>query len=141
VAAHRALPIIGLSALCAGCGGEDDPPTEDTGFFVAAVVPLDGDQVVVESANPELRVSANADPESCTADTIRLVAVGEGNAVVREPAYTVSFPDNGRKIRIEPEETMARGYWYMIAVRSGDWGCTDTDGRMIAPFTSSFFVP
>jgi hypothetical protein len=69
------------------------------------------------------------------------VAVIDGNTVVRELDYTLSFPDNGRKIRIEHVDPLARGYWYMITVRSGAWGCTDADQRMIAPFASSFFVP
>jgi hypothetical protein len=141
MAAHRALPgLIALLALHIGCS-EDEPITEDTGFRVNTVIPLHEDQVVVESANPELRVTAYADPTSCTTDSVRLVAVGEGNSVVREISTLLSFPDNGRKIRIEPEGTLANGYWYMITVRSGVWGCTDTNGRMIAPFASRFYVP
>lgn len=143
MAAHRPLRALTapvLAVACLGCPSAD-PSVEDSGFRVAAVVPLDDDQAVVESANPELRVTAYADPSSCDTDAVRLVAVADGNSVVRDIDYTVSFPDNGRKIRIEPSGTLANGYWYMITVRSGDWGCTDTDGRMIAPFASSFFVP
>jgi hypothetical protein len=141
MAAHRALPgLTALLLLAPGCQ-EDDPSTGDTGFRVNTVVPLDEDQSVVESANPELRVTAYADPTSCDTDSIRMVAISEGNSVVREIDYELSFPDNGRKIRIEPEGTLANGYWYMITVRSGVWGCTDTNGRMIAPFASRFYVP
>ena len=141
MAAHRALPgLVALLSLTTGCP-EVEPSFEDTGFRVNTVIPLDEDQVVVESANPELRVTAYADPTSCNTDSVRLVAIGEGNSVVREVASLLSFPDNGRKIRIEPEGTLANGYWYMITVRSGVWGCTDTNGRMIAPFASRFYVP
>ena len=143
MAARRALRVIApiaLLGLSTGCPTED-APIEDTGFRVNAVVPLDDDQAVVESANPELRVTANADATACNTDSVRLVAVEQGNSVVREFDYVLSFPDNGRKIRIEPEGTLANGYWYMITVRSGAWGCTDTNGRMIQPFASRFFVP
>ena len=134
------IPLCAPMGLAA-CGEPDEAPARDTGFHVAAVVPLDGDQEVVESANPELRVSAYADPTSCTPETVRLVGVDGGNSVVRELDYVVSFPDNGRKIRLEPTGIFANGYWYMLTVRSGDWGCTDTNGRMIDPFASRFFVP
>jgi hypothetical protein len=143
MAAHCTLRALGAAALVLaslGCPATE-PDIEDTGFRVAAVVPLDDDQAVVESANPELRVTAYADPVSCDTDSVRLVAVADGNSVVRDIDYELSFPDNGRKIRIEPSGTLATGYWYMITLRSGDWGCTDTNGRVIAPFASSFYVP
>jgi hypothetical protein len=127
-------------AIATGCPDEE-PPSEDTGFYVATVVPVDGDEATVESANPELRVSAYADPTTCTVQTVRLVGVAEGNTVVREVDYTLTFSDNGRKIRLEHSAPLARGYWYMLTVRSGSTGCTDTSQRMIAPFASSFFVP
>ena len=143
MAARRSLPVlIGLSLLATATGcPEEEPPGEDTGFRVAAVVPVDGDEATVESANPELRVSAYADPTTCTEQTVRLVGVAEGNTVVREVETTLAFSDNGRKIRLEHSDPLARGYWYMITVRSGSQGCTDTNQRMIAPFASSFFVP
>ncbi len=141
MAAHHTLPgLTALALLAAGCA-TGDSPVRDTGFRIAAVVPLDLDQAVVESAHPELRVTAYADPTSCTDDSVRLVAVEEGNSVVRDIDFVISFPDNGRKIRMEPEPTLANGYWYMITVRSGIWGCTDTSGRMIQPFASRFYVP
>ncbi|MFH1469188.1 MAG: Ig-like domain-containing protein [Pseudomonadota bacterium] len=140
MAARRSLPVLITLAVCAGCS-EEDTQVEDTGFRVAAVVPVDGDEAAVESTNPELRVSAFADPTTCTEETVRLVAVDEGNTVVRELRYSLSFPDNGRKIRLDHTDPLARGYWYMITVRSGTWGCTDTDQRMIRPFASSFYVP
>jgi len=145
MATRRALPGMTtaalISALAVGCGDPVEPSTEDTGFRVVAVVPLDDDEYAIESVNPELRVTAYADPTSCDRDAVRLVSVGEGNSVVREISYELSFPDNGRKIRMEPEHALANGYWYMITVRSGVWGCTDTNGRMIAPFAARFFVP
>jgi hypothetical protein len=144
MASRRALrgltPVVSL-LLLGGCGEDPDQPTDDTGFHVATVIPLDEDPAVVESANPELRLSATADPTTCDVDSILLVGVADGNSVVREIDYDLSFPDNGRKIRIEPAGTLANGYWYMITVRSGTWGCTDTTGRMIAPFASRFYVP
>ncbi len=143
MAARHALPGLTLAAaaLLVACGDPIEPELRDTGFRVVAVVPLDDDEYAIESVNPELRVTAYADPTSCTPETVRLVAVGEGNSVVREVAYELTFPDNGRKIRMEPEHALANGYWYMVTVRSGIWGCTDTNGRMIAPFASRFFVP
>jgi len=134
----RALATLALAAAACSHPVED---LQDTGFRVAAVVPLDDDMAVVESANPELRVTAYADPIACNTDTVRLVGVDEGNSVTRSVDYLVSFPDNGRKIRIEPEGTLANGYWYMIALRSGSTGCTDTNGRVIQPFASRFYVP
>ena len=129
-------------ALALGCGA-DDEPTEDTGFVVAAVVPVDGEEEVTESSNPELRVSAAADPVTCTEESVRLVGVtgAESNVVAREVDYVLSFPDIGMKIAIEPEGVLTNGYWYMVTVRSGAWGCTDTHGRVIAPFSSRFYVP
>ncbi len=143
MATHRTLSGLGLATLAmlaTGCPTTDSP-VHDTGFRVAAVVPLDDDQAVVESASPELRVTSYADPTSCNEDSVRLVAVDEGNSVVRDIDYLVSFPDNGRKIRLDPDTALPAGYWYMITVRSGVWGCTDTNGRMIAPFASRFYVP
>lgn len=144
MAARRTLPgltITAMSAVALGCPGPVTPATDDTGFRVVAVVPLDDDEYAIESVNPELRVTAYADPSSCTVASVNIAAVGEGNSVVRELDYSLSFPDNGRKIRIEPERALANGYWYMLTVRSGVWGCTDTNGRMIQPFASRFFVP
>ncbi len=144
MAARRALPaliITTLAPLVLGCPGPEAPAGQDTGFRVVAVVPLDDDEYAIESVKPELRVTAYADPGSCTAESVRLATVGEGNSVVQELDYVLSFPDNGRKIRVEPDGALPNGYWYMLTVRSGTWGCTDTNGRMIEPFASRFFVP
>jgi hypothetical protein len=143
MAARHALPGLGLiaAAIITGCPDPEPVEPEDTGFRVVAVVPLDDDENVVESAHPELRVTAYASPETCTVDTVRLVTVGEGNSVVQDIPADISFPDNGRKIRLEPEGSLANGYWYMLTVRSGALGCTDTNGRMIQPFASRFYVP
>ncbi len=139
--AQRALLCLGLATLVAGCDEPEAPELRDTGFRVVAVVPLDHDENAIESTNPELRVSAYADPSSCTTSTVHLAVVADGNSVVDDVNYELSFPDNGRKIRLEPDHALPNGYWYMLTVRSGVWGCTDTNGRMIAPFASRFFVP
>lgn len=130
-----------LALLAGGCGEPEAPSAEDTGFRVAAVVPVDGDEDVVESVAPELRLNAFADPVSCNADTVRLDRVGPGDVVVQEIAGALTFPDNGQKIQIKPEGGLPVGSWYMVSVRSGSEGCASSEGRVIRPFSSRFFVP
>jgi len=139
VAARGPLPALTLVAL-AGCAGAADTAV-DPGFLVAAVVPEDGDDDVVRSVNPALRVNASADPATCTTDTVRLVRVTAGDAVASEVECTLSFPDDGLKIKLDPVGGLTSGYGYMLTVRSGTSGCTDTDRRVVRPFASRFFVP
>jgi len=113
----------------------------DTGFHVAVVDPADGSQEVVDAISPELGLNASASEQTCTTDTVSLVSSTPGSTVTGNIAYTLNFLDDGRKIQIDPEDPLLRGYWYQITVRSGVVGCTDQDGRVILPFASSFFVP
>lgn len=125
-----------------GCNDNETAEIKDTGFTVATVIPVDGDEEVVESINPELRVNHFADPSTCNEKTIDLVRVVEGEeSVTWEWTGEILFPDNGLKIKLQPEGVLPNGYWYMLTVRSGSWGCTDTHGEVIKPFASRFYVP
>lgn len=144
MAAHRSLyrliPALFALAAPAGCdeGTED---TGDTGFFVAGSKPPDEDQNVVESIEPELRLSGTASESTCTPDTVLLRVVSEDNTITEAIDYDLSFEDGGNKIVIQPQDSLLAGYWYLYTVRSGAGGCTNTDGVAIQPFSSLFFVP
>ena len=139
MAVGSAIPGILSALLLVGCQSVAD--VEDTGFRVVSVMPTDGDNYVLESSSPELRVSGNASEQTCTTESVRLVLVTDGNTVATSPTYSISFPDNGAKIKLEMEDGLLPGYWYMFTVRSGSWGCTSTAGNVIKPFASVFFVP
>lgn len=140
MASRRPLPGLILSLLPMAACDSKETGVEDTGFHVALVKPVDGDMEVVDAVSPELGFNAVASSQTCTADTILLVAANQGHSVTHTLSYTLSLEDGGRRAVLDPVEPLLRGYWYAITVRSGVEGCTDESDRIILPFASTFFV-
>lgn len=135
--ARRAL--LGLTALLVGCASVGQ--FEDTGFHVVSSLPADGADDVVESQTPELRLSAAADSEACTADAVGLVALTPEGAVGYELDVTVELLDNGNKLALGHDEHFLSGQTYAFVVQTGATACTDVDGRPLRPYAASFEVP
>lgn len=120
---------------------EPEVVEEDTGFRVVGSAPADGDVDALESVTPELRLNAQADPETCTLATVSLVALGSDGSVAWTPEQTVDLPDAGRKISFDPSTALPRGWRYAYALRSGSDGCTDLNGRFLRPWSGEFLIP
>ncbi len=137
---HRLTAAVLLSAwLLVGCSTPDDP-VEDTGFLVVSSVPEDGETEAIEAQTPELRVNANADETTCTADTMRLDGMTESGVLAFAVDFELRFVDGGSKILFDHADVLPDGYTYAMTVPV-DSACTDTDGRVLQPFGAEFFVP
>ncbi|HJN76429.1 MAG TPA: hypothetical protein QGF58_21050 [Myxococcota bacterium] len=135
--ARRAFPLTLLALVaCTGVTGA----REDTGFHVVSSLPTDGSDDVVESQTPELRLSAEADPEACTGESVGLVAVNEDGSVAFELPVTVELLDGGNKLGLDHAEPFTVGYSYGFVVRTGDTVCRDVDGRPLRAFHAEFEV-
>ncbi len=146
MASGSAFPGLMAAALFLpqqwACSTPSAPPEEDTGFYVASSEPQDRDETVVEAVNPELRLSRNADPGTCSQRNVFLLQVTDsGNTVTRYLDYQITFPDDGLKISMEPDNNLLPGFWYMLTVSTAADSCTDLDGLPIQPFSSYFYVP
>jgi len=134
---RRALPLI-LVGLVACAGTSFDQ--EDTGFHVVSSLPTDGSDDVVESQTPELRLSDEADEETCTSDSLGLVAVNDDGTVAFELPVTVELMDGGNKAGLNHEEPFVAGYSYAFVVRTGDAACRDVNGRPLRGYDAEFQV-
>lgn len=138
---RRSLPLIaalaGLVACTSATGGG---AREDTGFHVVSSLPADGSDDVVESQTPELRLSAEADAESCTGTSLGLVAINDDGSVAFELPIEVELLDGGNKAGLDHDEPFVAGYSYAFVVRTGDAVCRDVDGRPLREFHAEFEV-
>lgn len=136
--ARRSLLGLTLASLVA-CASSGE--FEDTGFHVVSSLPADGADDVVESQTPELRLSAPADSEACTGESVGLVALTSEGGVGYELDVEVELLDNGNKLALGHDEHFLSGGTYAFVVQTGASGCTDTNGRPIRPFGATFEVP
>jgi len=123
--------LLGLSA-CASAN--------EVGFEVVGSLPIDGDEDVVESVQPELRFNASADPLTCDASLV-LVALGPEDVVAWEPEFRLVYLDDANKVRFELERPLLRERWYALSVQTGGLACLDEHGRSLQSFTAEFMVP
>lgn len=128
-----ALVGLGLSVACA-----TEPAGEDL-FEVVSALPEDG-AVADGGARLELRLSAAADPETCTADNLGVVALTEEGFAAFEVDVSVELVDNGNKASLTPVSELISGYSYAYVVRAGSAACMDLEGRLLQPFYAEFTV-
>jgi hypothetical protein len=120
---------------------EPDPDVE-TGFAIVGVSPEDGAADVVEAHIPELRFSDPADPDTCTAETLRLDGIVDDGAVAFSVPVEIVPLDGGLRVQLTHADPLPRGWSYALSARAGDDdGCLDVDGNVLRPFASSFAVP
>lgn len=123
--------------LIVGCGGPPEVPDDTAApFAVVAVAPESGATDVVESVNPELRLSTIADIPSCTG--IRLDGIDEAQEVAFAVPFSLSGESLGDTIHLDTLEPLPRGWTYALTGREG--ACLDTGGRPLEPFFSTFTV-
>ena len=137
---HRLTRVALFSAWSLVACSSSDDPVEDTGFRVVSTVPVDGELEAVEAQTPELRVNADADQTTCTADTMRLDGLTESGVLAFAVDFELRFVDGGSKILFDHADVLPDGYTYALTVPV-DSACTDTEGRLLQPFGAEFFVP
>ena len=137
--ARRALYLlIAAAPACTAAGGDSAPE----GFVVVGTTPDPGAEDALETTDPELRVSASADPVTCTEESLLFAGVNEDGSVAFVPPYSITLEDDGSRIRFVREDTLPRGYRYAVVVeRGGSATCTDVDGRALEAYGFTFYVP
>ena len=106
------------------------------------VYPDPGALDVVVSAQPELRVNAEADTTTCTNESLLLAAIGEDGTILFRPEYTIEVSSGSNKIIFSHDTALPSGWEYALVVETdGELVCTDTEGRPLDPFGSQFYVP
>ena len=137
-----ALPFLAalLAAPMSGCG--DPEVSLDTGFRVMGTLPENGEEDVVVSIQPELRLNSQASAGSCNANTLLLAAINGDGSIAFEPDYDVEIQDDSRKVVLIPEATLPRGWNYaMTLTTDGGQRCEDESGHELQPFGLEFYVP
>ena len=136
-------PLLGLIvvSILSGCAKDDVDSAEST-FAVQGAYPDPGATDVVVSAQPELRLNADADPETCTTESLVFAAVREDGTVLFRPDHTIEVLTGTNKIIFSHDTALPADNTYVLVVETaGDWVCTDTDGRLLEPFGMEFTVP
>lgn len=129
-----------LVSLLAACTPATTPP--DEGFTIVGVSPEDGASDVVEAHIPELRFSDPIDTFRCNADTLRLDGIHDDDTVAFEVELEVLPLDEGHRVQLPPVDKLPSGWTYALSARGGsESGCASTAGDLLAPFTSTFYVP
>ena len=136
--ARAALPGLMLGTLVACASGRSG---EDSGFHVVSSLPEDGADDVVESQTPELRLSASADPEACSAEALGLVQLNDDGSIARHLEVSIEALDGGNKLALDPTQHFVEGARYGFVVRTSGSVCTDVAGRPIRAFSAIFEVP
>ncbi|MCB9761878.1 MAG: hypothetical protein H6739_18760 [Alphaproteobacteria bacterium] len=131
------MRALWTALLALGCAEEPAPEV----FEVVSSMPEDGAADVPEALAPELRVSGEADPVTCTPDTLGLGALAAHGGLAFEVGLSVTLKDEGRKIVLAPDEPLPQGFTYAYLVRAGSDACSDTLGRSLGPFYAEFTVP
>ena len=130
--------LIVAAPACATSGGD----SAAEGFVVVGTTPDPGADDALETTDPELRVSASADPVTCTEESLIFAGISEDGAVAFVPPYSITLEDDGSRIRFMREDTLPRGYRYAVVVQSGGSAtCTDVDGRALEAYGFEFYVP
>lgn len=130
-----------LAAAAPGCATEVEDTASDE-FIVVGTTPDVDAADAVETTDPELRVNAEADPMTCTEDSLEFVGINDDGTVAFEVPYSVTLEDDGSRIRFVRERTLPTGYRYAVVVKTGGaTACTDVDGRPLQPYGFEFYVP
>lgn len=125
--------------LLLACTEETAPPAQ--GFQIVGSTPEDGETSVVEAQIPELRFSDPIDPETCTPETLHVVALLDDDSVAFHVAIEVLSLDGGSRVQLTHEDAFPTGWRYALSAEAGvTGGCLSIEGELLEPFTATFGV-